>query len=312
MSALLDVILPVFLILGFGYVAAKRGLFGETAIDGVMRYAQNFAAPCLLFRSIAGLDLGAAYDPALMLSFYIGAFVCFGVGMAGALLVFKRPLTDAVAIGFACLFSNTLLLGLPITERAFGPAALTGNYAIISIHAPLFYGFGIAVMEWAKARGYGVSPGMLGLKIGRAVMVQPLVIGIALGFAVNVAGFGVYGPVDAAVGMISVTAIPTALFGLGGVLARYRTEGDRATIAMICGCALILHPALTWGLGHFVFGLDRDGMRSAVVTAAMPPGVNAYMFAHLYGVAKRVNASAVLVATALSVFTVWGWLQVLP
>jgi predicted permease len=312
MSALLDVILPVFLILGFGYAAAKRGLFGESAIDGIMRYAQNFAAPCLLFRSIAGLDLGAAYDPALMLSFYIGAFVSFGVGMTGALLVFKRPLTDAVAIGFACLFSNTLLLGLPITERAFGAAALTGNYAIISIHAPLFYGFGIAVMEWAKARGYGVSPGTLGLKIGRAVMVQPLVIGIALGFVVNVAGFGVYGPVDAAVSMISSTAIPTALFGLGGVLARYRTEGDRATIAMICGCALILHPALTWGLGHFVFGLDRDGMRSAVVTAAMAPGVNAYMFAHLYGVAKRVNASAVLVATALSIFTVWGWLQVLP
>lgn len=312
MSALLDVILPVFLIIGFGYAAAKRGLIGESAVDGVMRYAQNFAAPCLLFRSIAGLDLGAAYDPALMLSFYIAAFVSFGVGMTGALFIFKRPLTDAVAIGFACLFSNSLLLGLPITERAFGAAALTGNYAIISIHAPLFYGFGIAMMEWAKARGQGVSPGALGLKIGRAIGSQPLVIGIALGFAVNLSGYGLYAPVYAAVDMIAGTAIPTALFGLGGVLVRYRTEGDRATIAMICGCALVLHPALTWALGHYVLDLDRDGMRSAVVTAAMAPGVNAYMFAHLYGVAKRVNASAVLVATGLSVFTIWGWLQVLP
>jgi malonate transporter and related proteins len=312
MSALLDVILPVFLIIGFGYAAAKRGLFGESAVDGVMRYAQNFAAPCLLFRSIAGLDLGHAYDPALMLSFYIAAFVSFGVGLTGALFLFKRPLTDAVAIGFACLFSNSLLLGLPITERAFGTAALTGNYAIISIHAPLFYGFGIAMMEWARARGQGLSLGTLGAKIGRAIGSQPLVIGIALGFAVNLAGFGLYGPISGAVDMIAGTAIPTALFGLGGVLVRYRTEGDRATIAMICGCALVLHPALTWGLGHYVFDLDQDGMRSAVVTAAMAPGVNAYMFAHLYGVAKRVNASAVLVATALSIFTVWGWLQVLP
>jgi malonate transporter and related proteins len=49
-----------------------------------------------------------------------------------------------------------------------------------------------------------------------------------------------------------------------------------------------------------------------VVTAAMAPGVNAYMFAHLYGVAKRVNASAVLVATALSIVSIWGWLQILP
>ena len=44
----------------------------------------------------------------------------------------------------------------------------------------------------------------------------------------------------------------------------------------------------------------------------MAPGVNAYMFAHMYGVGKRVNASAVLVATAVSIFTAWGWLHLLP
>ncbi len=312
MSALLDVILPVFLIIGFGYAAAKAGIFGENAVDGVMRYAQNFAAPCLLFRSIAGLDLAGAYELGLMLSFYLAAFASFGVGMAGAILVFKRPLPDAVAIGFACLFSNSLLLGLPITERAFGPGALTGNYAIISIHAPLFYGCGIAMMEWAKARGEELSVAALATKIARAIGSQPLVIGIALGFVVNLAGYGLYGPVNAAVDMIAGTAIPTALFGLGGVLVRYKTEGDRGTIAMICGCSLVLHPGLTWLLGHYVFDLGRDSLRSAVVTAAMAPGVNAYMFAHLYGVAKRVNASAVLVATALSILSVWGWLAVLP
>jgi malonate transporter len=53
-------------------------------------------------------------------------------------------------------------------------------------------------------------------------------------------------------------------------------------------------------------------MRSAVVTASMAPGVNAYLFASLYGVAKRVAASAVLVATALSILTIWFWLSVLP
>lgn len=312
MTALLDVILPVFLIIGFGYAAAKAKLFDESAVDGVMRYAQNFAAPCLLFRSIARLDLAGAYDPALMLSFYLGAFTSFGVGMTGAVLVFKRPLTDAVAIGFACLFSNSLLLGVPITERAFGPDALTGNYAIISIHSPLIYGFGIALMEWARSRRQGLSLAALSGQFLKAVFTQPLVIGILLGFVVNLSGIELYGPVNEAVNMIAATAIPTALFGLGGVLVRYRTEGDRATIAMICGCSLLVHPTMTWLLGRHVFDLGQDGMRSAVVTAAMAPGVNAYMFANLYGVAKRVNASAVLVATALSIVTVWGWLSVLP
>ena len=38
-----------------------------------------------------------------------------------------------------------------------------------------------------------------------------------------------------AVDMMARAAIPAALFGLGGVLFRYRPEGDKATIAMVCG-----------------------------------------------------------------------------
>jgi predicted permease len=312
MSALLDVILPVFLLIGFGYAAARGGLFSDSAVDGVMRYAQSFALPVLLFRAVATLDLQAAYDAGLLVSFYAGAFSGFALGFAGAVVLFRRPLPDAVAIGFACLFSNSLLLGVPITERAYGPEALAGNFAIISIHAPILYAAGITAMEVVRARGRGLSPGALGAQVGRAILAQPLVIGILCGFAVNLAGLPLQGPVRAAVDMMAGSAIPAALFGLGGVLWRYRPEGDRATIAMICAISLVVHPGVTWVLARYVFDLPTPGLRSAVLTAAMAPGVNAYMFAHLYGVAKRVNASAVLIATALSVGTVWVWLAVLP
>ncbi|WP_309666752.1 AEC family transporter [Tabrizicola sp.] len=312
MSALLDVILPVFLVIGFGYAAARVGLMNDAAVDGIMRFAQNFAVPCLLFRSIAQLDLSAAYDIGLLISFYTGAFAGFAAGFFGSILIFRRPLPDAVAIGFACLFSNSLLLGLPITERAYGAGALAGNYAIISVHSPLLYGTGIALMEWARSRGQGLSFPALSGQVVKAIFAQPLVIGISLGFAVNFAGNPLPVPVWDAVDLMVRAAIPTALFGLGGVLLRYKPDGDRATIAMVCAVSLILHPAITYSIGRWGFGLDTASLRSAVVTAAMAPGVNAYMFAHLYGVGKRVAASSVLVATALSIGTVWMWLHILP
>ncbi len=311
MSALLDVILPVFLVIGFGFAAARARLIGAGGVDGIMTFAQSFALPCLLFRAVATLDLSRAYDPALMAAFYTGAFTGFAAGFFGARHLFGRPVEDAVAIGFACLFSNSLLLGTAITERAYGPAALAGNFAIISVHSPLFYAFGITAMELAKSRGAGLPVARLAAQIGRAVIRQPLVIGILLGFAVNLTGLPVPGVITGGVEMMARAAIPAALFGLGGVLVRYRAEGDAPTIAWICGVSLLLHPAITFGLGR-AFGLDVDALRSAVVTASMAPGVNAFMFASLYGVAMRVNASAVLVGTALSVVTVWGWLHVLP
>lgn len=311
MNALIDVILPVFLVIGGGWAAARAGLFPDAAVDGLMHFAQTFAVPVLLFLSISRLDLAAAFDVGLFASFYIGAFTAFALGILGARLL-GRPGTDAVAIGFACLFSNSLLLGVPITERAYGAGALDANYAIISTHSPLLYAAGITVMELTRGHGLGLPAGKLARQVLRAIFTQPMVLGICAGFVVNLGGLPVPDFAWGALKMVGGAAIPTALFGLGGVLYRYRPEGDGRAIAMVIALSLLLHPAITWALGTKVFGLSTGQLRSAVMTAAMAPGVNAYLFAHMYGVAKRVNASAVLLATAVSIGTIWLWLHILP
>lgn len=313
MTALLDVIVPVFLIIGFGYLAARAAWIGVDEVDGIMRFAQGFALPVLLFKNIATIDLAAAFQPGLFLSFYIGAFSGFAFGFGVARFALGRPLPEAVAVGFACLFSNSLLLGVPITERAYGADALSGNFAIISIHAPILYAFGIMMMEGALAtQSGGKSLTRITGQIARGVLTQPLVVGLALGFAVNLSGFAVPAALTAAVTMLAASALPAALFGLGGVLWRYRPEGDSKLIATVVFASLVLHPGVTYLLGRFVFHLDTPALRSATVTAAMAPGVNAYMFAFMYGVGKRVAASSILVATSLCIGSVWIWLHILP
>lgn len=308
MQTLLDVILPVFLVIGFGYVAVWRGLFPLSGIDGVMKFTQNFAIPCLLFQGIARLDLSASFDPRLMVSFYAGASICFALGMIGARVLFKRDWEDCVAIGFCCLFSNSVLLGLPITERAYGTDALAGNLAIISIHAPFCYGLGITVMEVVRNRGQ--SQRALVANVGRAMFRNALVIGILMGFFVNLTGLPIPGVVDDALSLIVRAALPAALFALGGVLIQYKPEGDMKAIAMVCCIALLVHPALVWTFG-MTFSLPQDAFRSGVLTAAMAPGFNAYIFANMYGRARRVAATSVLIATGVSIMTVWFWLTVL-
>lgn len=309
MQALLDVILPVFLVIGFGYFAVWRGWFPDTGVDGLMKFTQNYAIPCLLFRAISTLDLSAQFDPELLISFYAGATVGFTAGTLGARYIFRRNWSDSVAIGFVCLFSNAVLLGLPITERAYGTDALSANYAIVAVHAPFCYMLGVAAMEIARADNR--NPAILLGKILRSMFRNALVIGIALGLAVNLSGLPLPGVLVDAVDLMVVAALPAALFGLGGVLHRYKPEGDSKTITMVCVISLILHPAITLSLST-LFQLDRDALRSAVLTAAMAPGVNTYIFANLYGSARRVAAASVLVGTAASIVTVWLWLLLLP
>lgn len=308
MQILLTIILPVFLVIGFGYLARMMTWIDDTGVDGVMRFAHSFAIPCLLFSAISKIDLGADFSPRLLLSFYTGASISFALGLFGARVLFKRDWESAVAIGFVALFSNSLLLGVAITERAYGPEALAGNFTIIALHSPFCYGLGITVMEIARAGGLGQRG--VGAKVLRAIFKNTLIIGIMLGFIVNISGVPLPQGITAATDLMARAALPVALFGMGGVLFRYRPAGDMATILYVVALSLVVHPLITFGMGR-ALGLGVDGFRSAVLTAAMSPGINGYVFAHMYGVGKRVAASAVLIGTGLAVVTVWIWIGAL-
>ena len=309
MQALLDIILPVFVLIGFGYLVTWRGLFSESAIDGVVKFTQTVAIPCLLFRAISQIDLGASISVPLIFSYYFGAFASFFAGYLGARFLFGRSQVDAVAIGFCCLFSNTILLGIPITERAYGSDALAGNFAIITFHAPLCYMLGVTAMEIFRSGAASVT--VKTSRVLRAMFRNPFVIAIALGLFVNITGLSLPAALLEGIDLIASAALPAALFSLGGVLYRYRPEGDMKTILMISAISLVVHPLLVFGVGKAV-ALEPEAFRSAVLTASMAPGVNTYVFANMYGAARRVTAAAVLVSTAASILTVWCWLFVLP
>lgn len=311
MQAMVNVILPVFLVIGFGYFVVWRGLVEDSVIDGLMTFTQNIGIPFLLFRAIWTLNLGDSFSAPLLISYYTGSTICFFCGLLGARYLFKRPLKDSVAIGFCCLMANSVLLGLPITERAYGTDALAANFAIIAIHTPFCYGLGITVMEYVRARETGQPNRELPLVVLKAMFRNALVIAIMVGAMFNVLNIGLPAPFTEALDMIVRTALPVALFALGGVLTRYKPEGDLRVILFVCAVSLLLHPAIVWSLGSSL-DLEDAALQSAVITAAMAPGVNGYLFANMYGCARRVAASSVLLASGLTVVTAWLWLGTLP
>ena len=309
MSALLDVIIPVFLIIGCGYCTVWTKLFSLDTIDGLMRFTQNFAIPVLLFDAIAKVDLVTVFDLNLFFSFYLGATIGFLLGFFGSYYLFSRPLEDSVVIGFCCLFSNTVMLGLPITERAYGEDALRHNFAIVSIHAPFCYFLGITVMELVRSSEKNLKGNIL--VILKAMFSNALVVGIMLGFLVNISEIQLANSIQSSIDMITAVALPAALFGMGGVLYQYRPHGDIGPIIMVCAVSLIIHPTVVWFSG-LNFDLSKTQLRSAVITAAMAPGINTYVFANIYGRAQRVASTGVLVSTALSIGSIWVWLSLLP
>ena len=299
-------ILPVFLILGAGYLIGRIKYLPDPVADGLNAYALKIGAPVLLFMGMYKLDFSRAFNPEMLFSFYAGAFACFYCGLFLSRMFWGRRPGASVAVGFCAVFSNTLLIGYPIAQLVFGEKILTLVFGIIALHASLLYTVGMTTMEFARQDGRGFLDTLKAAF--SSVIANPLMIGILIGLICNLLGVTLLGPVEQALEMIKLTAIPVSLVGIGIALNRYSISSEFTETLMVCFLALCVHPAITYVLAHHIFGMDPLFVQAAVVLAAMPPGMNVYIFALMYNRALNLSASVLVIGNILAVFTIPVWL----
>lgn len=309
MLQILQIVLPVFLVIGVGYAAAYLKVFTAEQSGALMRFATQIAIPCLLFLAISRLDLQAEFKVNVLAPFFIGAFASFVLTSLGAWFLFGHKPGYRIAIGFAGMFSNLVLIGLSIVELAFGVEALKPAFAIVALHAPFCYIIGITAMEISRADGVGFMATVQA--VVKQVFSNAITVALLLGIVANLLNFTAPTAINTALELIARAALPVALFALGAVLVKYKISSSLGEISMISINMLILHPVIAYVIGRYVFDLDDDTLKVVVLMAAMPPGMNAYAFADLYDRARGIAASSVMVATALSVMSISVWLAIL-
>jgi malonate transporter len=81
--------------------------------------------------------------------------------------------------------------------------------------------------------------------------------------------------------------------------------------ALITVLKLGLHPLIVFLLAARVFSMPPAWVGVAVLFAACPYGVSAYLFAERYGEGVALASSAIALSTTLGIVTTLPWLQVL-
>lgn len=301
-------VLPVFLIIGAGYVVARTGYVKADISDNLNALAVKVAVPVLLFRAMYTLDFEQAFQAMMLVSFYTGAVVSFILGILLAIVIWKRRPGEAVAVGFCAFFSNTVLLGIPIYERAFSGNGMAPVFGIIAFHAPCVYAIGILTMEIARRDGRPLGEAMW--RTLKSILSNSLMIGVVLGASLNLLNVSIPIPIFTAVDMVATAAIPIALIGIGASLTRYQLKKEVSESLMVSLLSLLIHPLIALVLSHFVFGLPIQLVTAAVVIAAMPPGLNVYIFATMYNRAEGLAASTILISTILSIASIAFWIAI--
>ena len=301
MTILLDVIAPVFGVLALGAMSVKVRVLDEGAVKGLVLFVFNFAIPILLFRSLAQTDLPGEIEWAFLLSYYGGAFTVFFSGMALGRFVFKRTLEDRAIFGMSAGFSNTVLIGIPILFTAYGPDATIPTLLIIAFHGPVLMSLTTGLIKIGK--GGEVTLANQAKTIGVELVQNPIIMGIALGLVVNVSGLSIPDSLDRMAEMVGSSAVPCALFALGASLAGYPMTGDVSPALLLTGLKLLVHPALVWVIAVPILGLEGIWVPVAVTMAAMPSGINVYLWGARYDAAPGVAARTVFLTTVFSLGT---------
>lgn len=309
MLTILNVIVPVFAIVALGYSAVRWKLYPAAGVHGLVAFVNNFATPILLFRAMSSADFSTAFNPAIIGPFYVGAIVSLVVGAFLARRFFGARPGESISSGFSAMFTNTVLIGLPLLHRAYGDQAMPVVYSIIGLHAPTLITLAMLVMELTRRDGGNVATA-LAQALPR-ILRNPLLIGIACGLAFNFLGFSQPEPLDAFTSMMAQAVLPAALFGLGGALNEYRLADSWAQAAAMSGLKLLIHPAIAWVLMVPILHVDPHMARYGVLLAAMPSGINTYVFATYYHRAVDVATNTILITTVGSVLSVSLWLYLL-
>ncbi len=318
MPSTLPVVLPIFALILTGFLAQRIGVLGDGASAELNRFVVFLALPALLFDVTAHARGREIWEPGFIATFGLSSLAVFALPVLVGWRT-RRPLADAAVDGLNAGYPNTGFLGFPLALAAFGPAALapTTMAAILTVCG--VFAVAIVLIETGLRREARVGErheggrGSVRGAVARSLVRNPLLLAPALGALVPATGLTVPGPVETFVSLLGGAASPCALVALGLFLAQARRPGrSRAgPAALLVGLKLVVHPALAYGLGRWLFDLAPLQLHVAVLLAALPTGTGPFMLAEFYRREADLTAAVVLVSTVLSILTLSCYLATL-
>jgi malonate transporter and related proteins len=300
---LVAIVLPVFGLIALGFLAALSGLMSERAGEGLSDFVFTLGVPALIFRTLSTATLPDAQPWGYWLAYFAGLALVWVATMILVRRAFALPYGESVVAGFASAQSNTVLVGIPVIFRAFGEAGAVPLFLLIAIHLPITMTTATLIYEGAGR----FDP----LGLARRLVLNPLILALAAGVAFRFSGLTLVAPVRSIVDSLAAASIPCALVAMGLALRRYGLKDNARLTLTLCTLKLIVHPALVGLFAFKVFAMPPAWAGVAVVFAAMPCGINAYLFAERYRTGIAIASSAIALSTGLSVVTVLFWLWVL-
>jgi malonate transporter and related proteins len=290
---------PLFALVLIGYLLSRRGRWSKEVSASLSRFVFAVALPALLFRLMSGLAALPPVDARLLLAYFGGCVLVFILGRGVARFAFRLDGVGQSVFALGGIFSNNVLLGVPLARSALGEAAMPAVALVLVFNTLLLWTLVTVSVEWARH-------GELSLKgfrtTARSVLTNPIVASIMAGSLFGLAGGRIPGLIDEPLRLLGDAATPLALFVLGMGLSEYGVrQGWREGIA-ITVLKLVVQPLVVWVLARLL-QLSPVETKAVVLLASLAVGVNVYLMSREFRCMEGAVATSMVLSTVLAALT---------
>ncbi len=282
-----------------GYALSRWGGWPKAVSDALTRFTFSVAIPAFLFRLMIDFRALPPVDARLLIAYFGGSLVMFAVSRIVAARAFAMDGVSQTIFAMGTIFSNNVLLGIPLAKIILGDASLPAVSLVVVFNSLILWTLVTVSVEWARnrdvsLRGFAIT--------ARSVVLNPVVSSVLLGIAFSFTGLSMPRIATETLGLMSQAAVPMSLIVLGMGLAEYGIGEGVVPSIVLSLLKLVAAPLVVYAIAR-ALSLPTIETQAVVMLASLPVGANVYIMARQFGALQAPVATSLVLTTALAALT---------
>jgi predicted permease len=301
MLDIVNLALPFFGVIFIGFACGKWRRLPDEGLAWMNFFILYVTLPALFFRILSKTPLEQLAQTGFIAATTLASAAAFTLAFLIGLVLRRGRFGEAVLAGVAGGFGNVGYMGPGLALATLGAEAAAPVALIFCFDALLFFVMVPLAMTFARASGAGIGRALW--DVVRGVILNPLLVSAALGAAAAAVHFEPPVAADRLLQFLYASAAPCALFARGVTVALRPVGRVLPHVPLLVAVKLIVHPVIVLLLLHALGPFNPVWTNTAVLMAALPPALTAYVLARQYGIWIEQASSVVLIGTLVSVAT---------
>lgn len=284
--ATLNVMLPVFLAIGFAVLFGKFVKVDPRTLSQSVIY---LFGPALILNSLLSAEIEPSALGGIFAMSLISTVLLVGLGwLIGKIL--KLPHAMAATVMLAMSLGNTGSVGLPLAEFAFGVQGMQ--------YAAVFY---VTTTIFANILGvYIPASNHTSLKdILKRILKVPMIYAAVIGLALNLLGVRMPVILERTTDLLGYAAVAVGIAFMGVRLANMKLHGKMKTIIITSVARIALTP-LVGLLSALVLNVDALTRDVSILQISVPTALFTAMFSEEFGGDSELASGIILLTSVLS------------